>query len=510
MSTRRSKVFYTVMIALSSVVMGMVLASKLGLSPASFAGNLTIPTTNSAPLNGPIDASTFRTIAAEASPAVVSIRTTGTQAAGPNIEDLFGLQIPRGQQQPRRQSPQVVHGAGSGFIIDKTGFVVTNNHVVEGATKIDVYLSDMAGPEIGGIGLPARVVGTDLLSDTALLQLTELPDHPLPVSKFGDSAQLEPGDWVMAIGNPFTLSNTITVGVVSAIGRSTETAVSGRFGEMIQTDAAINRGNSGGPLLNIRGEVVGINTQIVSDQTGGNLGIGFAIPINTVKSMLPQLERGKVVRGRIGVEVSRKPMTREDAQDLGLPAPSGALISAVGEGPAKAAGMRIDDVVVEFNGKPVRNSDELVTMVTATAPGTTVPVKIVRARKTMSLNVKVEELNIEAEQAQAQTAQNAPAPGAEPKETGFGMTIEGVTPNVARRLSLPSGATGAIVSDVDQAGAAASSGIRPGDVITQINGQPVTSVDQADKALDAIPQGRTARIVIFRGGREVLVQVRKQ
>src|SRR5262245_29069715 len=505
MSTRRSKVFYTIMIALSSVVMGMVLASKLGLSPASFAGSLAIPATNSAPLTGALDASTFRTIAQEASPTVVSIRTLGTQQQQ-GIEEFFGLQLPPGT---RRQGPQLVRGAGSGFVIDKSGFILTNQHVVEGATKIEVFLSDMPDARLGGIGLPARLVGSDVLSDTALLQLTALPDHPLAVSKFGDSGQLAPGDWVMAIGNPFTLSNSITVGVVSAIGRSQETAVSQRFEEMIQTDAAINKGNSGGPLLNIRGEVVGINTQIISNQAGGNLGIGFAIPINSVKSLLPQLEKGKVVRGRIGVQVSKIPMTKEDAQDFGLAAPGGALVTDVGEGPAKVAGMRRGDLVVEFNGKPVRSSDELVSMVVATTPGTTVPVKVLRARKALTVNVKVEELNIEAEQAQLGAAPNSPAPS-EPKETGFGMTIEGITPNLARRLSLPPGTGGAVVSDVDQGGAAAISGIRQFDVITEINGQAVASVNDTSKALDSIASGRTARIVVYRGGREVLVQVRKQ
>jgi len=512
MSTRRSRAFYGVMIALSSVVVGMVLASRLGLSPSSFAGSLTVPASNSAPLTGPLDATTFRTLAQVASPTVVSIRTRIPSQPGTSIEDFFGFgpQTPRQapRQAPTRPAPQqYISGAGSGFIIDKSGYILTNNHVVEGATQIEVYLANMPDAKVGGRGLPAKVVGTDLLTDSALIQLTQLPDEPLAVSKFGDSSQIAPGDWVMAIGNPFSYSNSVTVGVVSAVGRTEQTAVSGRFEEMIQTDAAINRGNSGGPLLNIRGEVVGINTQIVSDQGGGNLGIGFAVPINTVSSILPQLETGKVVRGRIGVNVSRTPMTREDAQDLGLSSVTGAQVTDVTDGPAKAAGVKVDDVIVEFNGKPVPSSDELVSMVTATTPGTTVPVKVIRAKKPLSLNVKVEELNIETEQ--AQVAENRPDQ-AEPKDTGFGMTIEPLTPNVARRSSVPSGQGAAVVSDVDPGGAAAESGVRPGDVITQINGQAVSTVDQVSKALDAVTQGRTARIVVFRGGREVLVLVRKR
>jgi serine protease Do len=512
MSTRRSRAFYGVMIALSSLVVGMVLASRLGLSPASFAGSLTVPPTNSAPLTGALDATTFRTIAQEASPAVVSIRTTVAQQAG-TLEDFFGFQVPPGRQQvPRRgQAPQqIILGAGSGFIIDKTGFILTNNHVVEDAKSIEVYLADMPDATVGGRGLAAKIVGTDVLTDAALIQLTELPDHPLSVARFGDSSQMAPGDWVMAIGNPFTLSNTVTVGVVSAVGRVQPTAVSQRFEEMIQTDAAINKGNSGGPLLNIRGEVVGINTQIYSDQGGGNLGIGFAVPINTVKAILPALEKGKVVRGRIGVSVSRVPMTKDLAQDLGLPGITGAHITDVGDGPAKAAGIRVDDVIVEFNGKPVKSGDDLVPMVTATTPGTTVPVKIVRAKKPLTVNVKVEELNIEAEQAQLQPQGRPNAPDQGPTDTGFGMTIEGLTPNLARRLSVPQGQGGAVVSEVDPGGPAQQAGVQAGDVILQVSGQAVSSVDQVGKALDAIPAGRTARIVVFRGGREVLALVRKR
>ena len=498
--------FRSTLIALSALVVGMVLASRLGLSPASFAGNLTVLATNSAPLTGAIDASTFRTVAQSASPAVVSIRTTATRQ-GMGIDELFGLD-PRSQGRRFQQQPQVVTGAGSGFIIDKNGYILTNNHVVEDATRVEVYLAGMEMNQ--DQGLPAKVVGTDVLSDTALIQLTQLPDHPLTVAKFGDSSQLAQGDWVMAIGNPFTLSNTVTVGVVSAVGRSQQTAVARRYEEMIQTDAAINRGNSGGPLLNIRGEVVGINTQIVSDQSGGNLGIGFAVPINTVRDILPSLEKGKVVRGRIGVEVSMQTMTKEDAEDLGLDSVTGARIMSVTEGPAKTAGMRPGDIVIEFNGKPVRNSNELVSMVTSTTPGTTVPVKVVRARKALTLNVKVEELDLQSEQASVQTAQARPnAPAEQPKDTGFGMSVEGLTPNSARRFNAPANA-GAIVSDVDQGGAAARAGIQPGDVILSINDVPVTSVAQVTKALEAVPVGRNARIIVFRDGQETLALLRKQ
>lgn len=505
------------MIALTSLVVGMVIASRLGLAPLSMAGSLDIPKTNSAPLVGPIDAGTFRTIAQEASPTVVSIRTTSQRQAGVGgLEEFFGLQNPfqgqgrqgQGQGQGRRaQPPQLVMGAGSGFIIDKAGFILTNNHVVDGATEIKVKLSDM---DSNGDWLSAKVVGTDILTDSALLQLTELPEHSLAVSKFGDSAQIAPGDWVMAIGNPFSLSNTVTVGVVSAVGRLQETAVNSRSEEMIQTDAAINRGNSGGPLLNVRGEVVGMNTQIVSDG-GGNLGIGFAMPINTIRNVLPQLMKGKVTRGRMGVVVDRTPMTKSDVEDLGLTSATGAVVKEVPDGPAKKGGMRVGDVILEFNGKPVKNSDELVALVSGTAPGSTVPVKVMRGKKAQTLNVTIEELNVETER--EGPVPTEPAPGVrpdEPTDTGFGMSIEALNANRARRLNLPAGTGGALVSDVDPTGSAARGGIVPGDVITEVNGQKVTTVNQVTKALQGVGDGRTARIVVFREGREVLALVRKR
>ena len=276
---------------------------------------------------------------------------------------------------------------------------------------------------------------------------------------------------------------------------------------MIQTDAAINRGNSGGPLLNIRGEVVGMNTQIVSDQGGGNLGIGFAVPINNIRDILPQLQKGKVVRGRIGVSVSRIPMTKGDAEDLGLSSVTGAIVSDVVEGPAKAAGIRVDDVIVEFNGKPVKNSDELVAMVVRTAPGTTVPVKVIRGKKTDDAQCHRRRTRraggtaAGAGRAAGQRRRRRPGSACRSKASRRTWRAGWLCPPArAVRWS----------ANVDPTGTAAQAGLRPGDVITQVNGQPVTSVDEVSDALDAVATGRTARIVVFRSGREVLVQVRKR
>jgi serine protease Do len=500
MSIRRPSFFYGLLIAVVSLVVGMVIASRLDLTPGSLAGTIDVPATNSAPLSGPIDSTTFRNIARDAAPAVVTIQTETKQRLAPSIGRFFGLQEP--------DEDQTVQSAGSGFVVDKAGFILTNNHVVENATRIEVVLPSATSADDA---LTAKIVGRDVLTDSALLQLTEAPKTELVAVKFGDSSQIAPGDWVMAIGSPFRLSSTVTVGVVSAVGRTAPELrpAPGRDLEMIQTDAAINRGNSGGPLLNIRGEVVGINTAIFSDQTGGNLGIGFAVPINTVNSILPQLRLGKVVRGRIGVSVQS--LTKSAAESLGLPNTDGAIVSLVSDGPAKDAGIQLEDVITEFNGKPVKSSNDVVSMVTRTTPGTTVPVKVFRDRKMLTLNVKVGELDLDAERdtLAGRRPSGRQSPG-RPQETAFGMSIEDITPATARDLEIPRGRTGAVVRSVDPSGPAAQQGIRPGDLIVRINGQEVANQDQASRALDAVQTGGVARVVTWRAGQETVAFLRRR
>src|SRR3954469_4915423 len=393
MSTGKTSLFYAVLIAVAGMAVGMVIASRLDLPPASSAQTVAVPPMNSAPLSGAVDATTFRTIAKNNAPAVVNIQTEVRQrgrdmteffggGGGGGSDDLFqrffgggNEQAPRGRNNNRAQRPQqdpIMEGAGTGFIIDPSGFILTNNHVVEGAETIRVSL-------YGGERLDlfaAKVVGHDSLTDTALLQLTEMPPHALTAIKFGDSEQMQPGDWVMAIGNPFRLGHSVSVGVISALGRPFG-GVPGRTQNMLQTDAAINPGNSGGPLLNVRGEVVLMNSAISTDRSSANIGIGFATPINAIRDRLPQLRNGKVVRGVIGVSVSRDRLTDETARAFGLPNTNGALIPTVTpKEPADKAGMEPGDVVVEFNGKAVKDSDSLVAMVVNTKPGSSVPLVV--------------------------------------------------------------------------------------------------------------------------------------
>ena len=528
MSSRKSTFFYGVLIVLVSLVAGMVLASRLDLTPASLAGTVNVPATNSAPITGPIDATTFRNIAHEVSPAVVSITTTSKRPRQQSMSDLFGFdpfgdqgggQGQGGGRNRQRMVPpeQQVQGAGSGFVIDKAGFILTNNHVVEDATSISVKFADEDDREDG---YSAKVVGHDLLTDSALLQLTEMPKEPLTEVKFGDSSQIAAGDWVVAIGNPFRFSNTVTVGVVSAVGRVSPefSQVPGRDLEMIQTDAAINPGNSGGPLLNIRGEVVGINTAIISDQGRTNIGLGFAVPINLVHEILPKLRTGQVVRGKLGVGLSRALLTTDDARDLyGLPNNNGAVVADVPAGPAKDAGIKPGDVIVEFNGKSVKGNNDLVANVTALAPGTTVPVKVIRDKKPLTLNVKLGQVDAEAEQQVALGARQRPdmQQPAQPTDTGMGMHVEPVTPDVARQAHLPAGRSGVLVTDVDSFGSAIEGGLRPGDIILAVNGQPVSTVDQVTQAFARVAARRSAGVLIWRAdrqagtGAEQYLQIRK-
>src|SRR5919204_590329 len=405
MSNRKTTFFYALLIAIASLAVGMVIASRLDLTPQSAAQSIAAPPYNNAPITGSISATTFRDVAKAVTPAVVNIRTESRQRTqdlseffgGGGGDDLFnrffgggGDQAPQQRQRPR---DQVVQAAGSGFIIDKSGLILTNNHVVEGANKIEVSLYNDGDQEYA-----AKVVGRDPLTDSALIQLTEKPNHTLPEIKFGDSSQMQPGDWVMAIGNPFGLAHTVSVGVISALERPFPTT-EGRSTQVLQTDAAINPGNSGGPLLNVRGEVIGINSAIYTDaRQAGNIGIGFAIPINTVRELLPQLRTGKITRGMIGVSIGVIPQNA--LETLGLKNREGALVaSVVPNGPSAKAGLEPGDVIVQFNGKPVKDRDALVAMVIATPPNTTVPVKVMRDKEEKTLNVKVGELDLEAEQA---------------------------------------------------------------------------------------------------------------
>jgi serine protease Do len=512
MSSRKTTVFYGLLIGVASLAVGMVLASRLDLSPPSMAQPaIALPPMNSEPLGGPIDASTFRNIAKAVSPSVVNIRTESRQR-GQDLTEFFGGDDllerffggqPGGQPRGQRPRDQLAVAAGTGFIISKDGYILTNNHVVEGATKIEVNLFG----DDQDVSFRARVVGRDPLTDSALLELTERPTRELQEVKFGDSAQMAPGDWVMAIGNPFSLAHTVSVGVVSAARPGGLPVADGRFADVIQTDAAINPGNSGGPLLNIRGEVIGINTAIYADaRQQGNLGIGFAIPINVVRDLLPQLRTGKITRGVIGVSVTDVPATA--LAEFGMKERRGALVATVNSGgPAAKAGLEPGDVIIEFNGQPIQRRDQLVGMVVATKPGTSVPVKILRDKQERSLSITVEELDLEGES--TRTARRETTDPDVEETTGFGLSLGPLTSDIARRLRLPPGTEGVLVADVEVGSAAQRSGISRGDVILQVNRRPVSSPQEASRALNQVPSGGTAFLLLLSNGQQRFVPVRK-
>jgi serine protease Do len=445
-----------------------------------------------------MDTALFRNMAKRENPVVVYI-TTQSRLEVPEPTELFDgddfLRRFFGGPMPRRERLQ--RGLGSGFLISQDGEILTNNHVVAGAEQIRVGLfGDDRKTYV------ATVVGRDPLTDSALIKLKDAP-HILSVAVLGDSDALEPGDWVMAIGNPFQLGHTVTVGVVSYKGRPFA-VTEGRFQNMLQTDASINPGNSGGPLINVHDEVVGINSAILSGEGGGgNIGIGFAVPINAVKALLPQLRAGRVRRGRLGVRIQNMPITDEEAKGLGLPKPEGAIVSMVEQdSPADRAGLRAGDVIVAYNGNPVRDADRLTAMVATTSAGTRVPITFVRNGKQENVTARIDELDYENEEERR-------AVGGSPR-SAFGLALEDMTPEIVRRLRLPAGSDGALVESVEPFTAAADAGISPGDVILEVNRQAVHSAREATRELDRVRSGQPAFLLLARRGNRVFVEMRRE
>src|SRR5205809_1696173 len=373
--------FLIVIASLLSVLLGVGIGSGIqhfySISQTAHAANERAVTAQGVP--------DFVNLVKKVGPAVVNISTTQVRNTAQDVPSPFGGEDPSnelwkrffGGQIPR--GPQRQRGLGSGFIIDRDGTILTNYHVVDGAERPVVTLSD-------GRSFDAKVLGRDQKTDIAIVKINAPQD--LPVVTFGDSDRLEVGEWVLAIGDPFGLDHTVTSGIVSAKGRQIG---AGPYDNFIQTDASINPGNSGGPLINLRGEVVGINTAIFS-QSGGNIGIGFAIPTNSVKELLPQLkDKGKVVRGYLGTTVQK--ITPEIADSLGLKQQRGALVADVMKGsPAERAGIKTGDVIVEFNSKEIKDSGDLPALVARIAPGTSVSLKVVRDGKEVSLPIAVGEM----------------------------------------------------------------------------------------------------------------------
>ena len=501
MNPSTKRILSTVAIVIASVAFGIVLSADLGVMQKSHAQSSPIQTSS-----GPVAAVTipsFADVAARVMPAVVSItsteviKTSQLQRQHPFV-DPFEFFFPNPNQQRRpgsRQSPDEEDderkqvAGGSGFIISPDGYILTNNHVVENSSKVQVhYGADENGN--GGHTVEAKIIGRDPSTDIALLKIE---DKNLPNIGLGDSDRIRKGDWAIAVGNPFQFENTLTVGVISAKGRSLGLSEATRsFENFIQTDAAINFGNSGGPLININGEVVGINTAI----RGNAQGIGFATPINTAKRLLPMLKSGKVTRGYLGMQI--RDVDDQAKEAFGLGEARGALVQAVEPGkPADQAGIKAGDVVVEVDGHPIRTNRELIDYISYLPVGSSVKVTVIRDGQRRTLTAKTAERPMDGDTEET----NTPAGEAEPTRNKLGMAVQNLTPQLRQTYGITDTVKGVVVTSVKEVSPAGDI-LSEGDVITEVQGQAVTNVDQFRAAIDKLRSGQTARLYVITPGRE--------
>lgn len=506
MNASTKRILSTIAIVIASVAFGILISADLGLMRTSKAQTTTIEGPQ-----GPVPAVTipsFADVAARVTPTVVSVRSTEIVKMSEQHRRGFGVDpfeffFPdpndprrRGGQQPQDDDERRQESGGSGFIISSDGYILTNNHVIAGASKVEVhYGADEDGN--GGRTIPATIIGRDPATDIALLKIET--NQELPYIRLGDSDRIRKGDWAVAIGNPFAFENTLTVGVISAKGRSLGglSPETQSFENFIQTDAAINFGNSGGPLLNIAGEVVGINTAI---RGGGAQGIGFATPINTAKILLPQLKKGKVTRGFLGMSIADVNDAYREA--FNLPEARGALVQSVTEGkPADKAGIRHGDVVIEINGKPIRNNRELIDTISYLPVGSEVKITILRDGKRQTVTAKTEERPPDG----AGVVNEESVSPVEPVRDKLGLSVEELSTELRRRYSIPEGVRGVIVTYVKNVSPAGEN-INEGDVISEVQGQRINNISDFRAAVDRIKSGQRIRFYVTtatRGGQAI-------
>jgi serine protease Do len=447
--------------------------------------------TSRAAETGPI--TTFAPVVKRAMPAVVNISSSkvvkeqqGGEEGGqglfndPFFRQFFGGRMPQ-QAQPRSQRATSL---GSGVVVSPDGYILTNNHVVEGATDVKVSFSDKEE-------YPAKIVGTDKYTDVAVLKINKTGLTTLP---FADSSHAQVGDVVLAIGEPFGLGGTVTMGIISAKGRAGLGIE--RFEDFIQTDASINRGNSGGALIDTRGDLVGINTAILSGETGGNQGIGFAIPANMARNVMDQImKNGKITRGKLGIYPQE--LTSEMAKAFGIPNTHGVAIAQVEpNSPAKKAGLQVGDVITAVNGNPSDDVNAFRLEVAGFAPGTTINLKVERNGQTLNVPVTLGELDLEAEN---KGDGEGNLPGGGEKGALKGVSVQALTPDLRQQLQTPEGIQGVVITDVDPDSAASAAGLSQGDIIVQVNRKPVTSVSEFNSAVNAGASRESTLLLVKHG-----------
>lgn len=431
----------------------------------------------------------FTDLIKSTTPAVVKINTlstaTSNRTVDPSIPPFFRDFFDQ-YSQPQQQRPTA--GVGSGFIISKDGYIVTNHHVISGADRIIVRLSDRREYD-------AEVIGSDSRSDLALLKIEE---ENLSALKFANSKLLEVGEWVLAIGSPFDLDYSASVGIVSAIGRSLPNGSGQDYVPFIQTDVAINPGNSGGPLFNLKGEVVGINSQIFT-RSGGFMGLSFAVPSEVAEDVIGQLKKsGEVSRGWLGVVI--QDVDRDLAKSFGLDAPKGALVTRVQRnGPADEAGIKSGDVIVEFNGKPIEFSHDLPHVVGLVEPGSTSKARIFRERKEKTIEVKVGVLEQGGQTGRVGSNSN-PDLGPDQQQKSLGLSIEQIDAALIKQLEITGGV---MVTGVEASSSAAKAGLLAGDVIVQIAFKDISGVRGFKKVLEGLSPGSVVPILFYRNGTAV-------
>jgi len=445
----------------------------------------------------------YADVVEKTSPAVVRIQADHKSKVQPNQfpfgNDDFFRQFQ--QQMPRQnQRPQIERGLGSGVLVSADGTVLTNYHVVEGAEKITVEMSDNKT-------FDAKVVGSDQPSDLAVLKIEA---QNMPFLTLGNSDNVRVGDIVLAIGNPLGIGQTVTAGIISAKGRRTGLS-DGSFEDFLQTDAPINRGNSGGALVNLSGELIGINSQILSPggASGGNIGIGFSIPSNMAKSVMEQLLKdGKVHRGMLGINIQN--ISEDTAKALELKDTTGVLVSNVQPGSsADKAGVKRGDIVTAINGEKIEDSNILRNKVAGTLPGTSIKLSIVRDGNPMEITATLDEFNVDAKKAENQQDDDENGPSNNTENGKLGLTLQPFTPQVAKQLGLAADSGGLVVMDVDPSGPAADAGISRGDVILEVNKKAVNSVGDIQSAMEK-SNGKPVLLLVNSRGRTVYLTVRPE